>query len=138
MVAPDTIGGTGTAVTVTAVKKGNDGTNDTWILTTDTALTATDGDVLVEADKTGASAKMLVKNINSVAGCDYDFLYSPVAPTDDDDEFGEARYNVALQLGGLMWKDRMSPIPECVEVFNQANVNGWFEVNYRFPIGLNK
>ena len=138
MVAPDTIGGTGTAVTVTAVKKGNDGANDTWVLTTDTALTATDGDVLVEADKTGASAKMLVKNINSVAGCDYDFLYSPVASTDDDDEFGEARYNVALQLGGLMWKSKMSPIPPCVEIFNQANVNGWFEVNYKFPIGLNK
>lgn len=139
MVAPDAIGGTGTAVTVTAVSKGNDGANDTWVLTTDTAISgASDGTILVEADKTGASAKMLVQNINSVAGCDYDFLYSPAADPTEDDEFGDVRYNIALQLGGLMWKSKMSPIPACVEVFNQANVNGWFEVSYKFPVGLNQ
>lgn len=139
MKAPAAIGGTGTAGAVTAVTKGNDGANDTWDLTVDANLTGlTDGDILVEADKVGASAKMLVKNINSVAGCDYDFLYSPVADPSEDDEFGDVRYNVALQLGGLMWKNRMSPIPECVEVFNQANVNGWFEVNYKFPPALLK
>lgn len=139
MKAPAAIGGAGTAGAVTAVAKGNDGANDTWDLTVDSNLTGlTDGDILVEADKVGASAKMLVQNINSVAGCDYDFLYSPAAAGDDDDEFGDVRYNVALQLGGLMWKNRMSPVPECVEVFNQANVNGWFEVSYKFPVGLNK
>ena len=139
MKAPDAIGGTGTAGAVTAVTKGNDGVNDIWDLTVDSNLTGlVDGDILVEADKTGSSAKMLVKNINSVAGCDYDFLYSPAAAADEDDEFGDVRYNVALQLGGLMWKNRMSPIPECVEVFNQANVEGWFEVNYKFPLALLK
>ena len=139
MKAPDAIGGTGIAGAVTAVTKGNDGVNDIWDLTVDSNLTGlVDGDILVEADKTGSSAKMLVKNINSVAGCDYDFLYSPAAAADEDDEFGDVRYNVALQLGGLMWKNRMSPIPECVEVFNQANVEGWFEVNYKFPLALLK
>lgn len=139
MKAPATIGGTGAAGVVTAVTKGNDGVNDTWDLTVDSNLTGlTDGDILVEAEAVGASANMLVKNINSVAGCDYDFLYSPVADPSEDDEFGDVRYNVALQLGGLMWKNRMSPIPECVEVFNQANVNGWFEVNYKFPPALLK
>lgn len=139
MKAPDAIGGTGTAGAVTAVTKGNDGVNDTWDLTVDSNLTGlVDGDILVEADKVGSSAKMLVQNINSVAGCDYDCLYSPAAAADEDDEFGDVRYNVALQLGGLMWKNRMSPIPECVEVFNQANVNGWFEVNYKFPPALLK
>lgn len=139
MKAPATIGGTGTAGAVTAVAKGNDGATDTWVLTVDSNLTGlTDGDILVEGTQVGASAKMLVENINSVAGCDYDFLYSPVAATDDDDKFGDVRYNVALQLGGLMWKSKMSPIPACVEVFNQANVNGWFEVSYKFPVGLNQ
>ena len=139
MKAPAAIGGTGTAGAVTAVSKGNDGTTDTWVLTVDSNLTGlVDGDILVEGTQVGSSAKMLVENINSVAGCDYDFLYSPVAATDDDDEFGDVRYNVALQLGGLMWKNRMSPIPACVEVFNQANVNGRFEVSYKFPVGLNK
>ena len=139
MKAPAAIGGTGAASAVTAVSKGNDGTNDTWDLTVGSELTGlTDGDILVEAATAGASATMLVKNINSVAGCDYDFLYSPAAAADEDDEFGDVRYNVALQLGGLMWKNRMSPVPACVEVFNQANVKGWFEVSYKFPVGLNK
>lgn len=139
MKAPSKIGGTGTGGAVTAVSKGTDSGTDVWVLTVDSNLTGlTDGDILVEADAAGASVNMLVKNINSVAGSDYDFLYSPAAAGDDDDEFGDVRYNVALQLGGLMWKNRMSPIPECVEVFNQANVKGWFEVSYTFPVGLNK
>lgn len=137
MVAPATIGGTGTAVTVTAVSKGNDGTDDTWVLTTDSALTASKDNILVEADKTGASAKMLVQNINAVASCDYDFLYNPIAdPADDDDEFGKVRYFLTPALGGLMYKSKMSPVPACCEVFNQANVNGWFEVSYKLPVAV--
>lgn len=139
MKAPTKIGGTGAAGAVTAVTKGNDGTDDIWTLTVDSNLTGlAKNDILVEAATAGASANMLVKNINSVAGCDYDFLYSPAADADEDEEFGDVRYNVALQLGGLMWKNRMSPVPACVEVFNQANVPGWFEVSYKFPVGLNK
>ena len=139
MKAPDAIGGSGAASAVSAVSRTNDGTDDIWALTIGSEVTGlTDGDILVEADTAGASANMLVQNINSVAGCDYDFMYSPAADTSDDDEFDDVRYNVAFQLGGLMWKNKMSPIPECVEVFNQANVNGWFEVSYKFPIGLNQ
>lgn len=137
MKAPDAIGGTGSAVTVTAVSKGNDSGQDTWDLTVSEALTATDNDILVEADKTGSGAKMLVQNINAVASCDYDFLYSPVAnPVDDDDEFGKARYLLTPALGGLMYKSKMSPVPACCEVFNQANVNGWFEVSYKLPVAV--
>lgn len=141
MKAPATIGGQGGASTVVSVTKRNDGDTRIWeVQLSDANIgSLSDGDILVEADKNHAStANMLVKNINSVAGCDYDFLYSPVADTSEDDEFEKARYHIALQLGGLMWKDRMSPIPECVEVFNQANVNGWFEVNYKFPPALLK
>lgn len=141
MKAPEKIGGNGAASQVLSVSKYNDGGTRIWeVILADKNLTSlSDGDILVEADKAHASdANMLVKNINSVAGCDYDFLYSPVADPSEDDEFEKARYHIALQLGGLMWKDRMSPIPECVEVFNQANVNGWFEVNYKFPPALLK
>ena len=139
MKAPTKIGGTGAAGAVTAVTKGNDGTDDIWTLTVDSNLTGlAENDILVEGDAAGASANMLVKNINSVAGCDYDFLYAPVADTSDDDDFDNARYNIALQLGGRMWKNKMSPIPACVEVFNQANINGWFEVSYKFPVELLK
>ena len=138
MKAPDTIGGTGTAGLVSSVAKGNDGANDTWDLTVDSNLTGlVDGDILVEGTEAGASASMLVGNINAVAACDYDFLYSPVSPTtDDDDEFGEARYFLTPALGGLMYKNRMSPVPTCCDVFNQANVNGWFEVSYKLPVAV--
>lgn len=137
MIAPAKIGGTGTAVTVTAVSKGSDGGNDTWNLTVDSALEASDGDVLVEADKTGAEAKMLVQNINAFAPCDYDFLYTPSAASNDDDEFDKVRYLLTPAIGGaVMYKEQMSPIPDCCEVFNQANVNGWFSVSYRFPVAL--
>lgn len=138
MKAPATIGGTGTAGLVSAVVKGNDGVNDTWDLTVDANLTGlTDGDILVEATEVGASGKMVVENINAVAACDYDFLYSPVAPTeDDDDEFGQARYYLTPALGGLMYKSKMSPVPACCDVFNQANVNGWFEVSYKLPVAV--
>lgn len=141
MKAPAKIGGTGGASTVVSVTKYNEVDTRIWeVQLSDANIgSLSDGDILVEADKAHASAaNMIVKNINSVAGCDYDFLYSPVADPSEDDEFEKARYHIALQLGGLMWKDRMSPIPECVEVFNQANVNGWFEVNYKFPPALLK
>ena len=141
MKAPAKIGGTGGASTVVSVTKKNDGDTLIWeVQLSDANIgTLSDGDILVEADKNHAStANMLVKNINSVAGCDYDFLYSPVADPSEDDEFEKTRYHIALQLGGRMWKNRMSPIPECVEVFNQANVPGWFEVSYKFPPALLK
>ena len=132
MKAPAAIGGTGTAGAVTAVTKGNDGGNDTWDLTVDSNLTGlTDGDILVEANQVGASASMIVKTINAVAACDYDFLYSPVADTSDDDEFGDARYFLTPAVAATMYKKQMSPYPECVEVFNISNFNGQFHLDGR-------
>lgn len=133
MKAPDVIGGAGAAYTVTAVAKsdkGGDANNEkVWILTVSTTLgSLVKGDILVEAESENASGKMLVKNINAVAPCDYDFLYDNVSdPTNETDEFDAARYFMTPALGGLMYKWKMSPIPTCVEkAANEIKVNGWF------------
>lgn len=124
-VAPAEIGGAMTAQTVIAVTKTKVGTDDVWALTMDAALTANAGDVLVEADEDGA---MLVKKINAVAPCDYDFCYSPAADPADENEFEAARYFMTPALGGLMYTHKMSPMPECVKKLNTSEINGWFKV----------
>lgn len=134
MKAPDDITAkTGDSATVTAVTKDNDGTDDIWTVTVDTALTLAKDDILVEAkEKATGTAEMMVQNINAIAACDYDFLYAPVAdPANDTDEFDAARYFMTPALAGTMYKSKMSPVPACVEVFNLANVNGWFTVDGR-------
>lgn len=120
MVAPEEIGGAGTAATVTGVKA----TSDTWELTLNVSLTASEGDILVEAD---AEGNMLVKDINAVAPCDYDCLYAPAVAGDKED-FDKARYFIAPALGGLMYTKKMSPMPACVLKLNKCNINGWFKV----------
>lgn len=126
MVAPDEIGGTGTAVTVTAVAKKKVGNDDVWELTTSAALTAKKGDVLVEGEANG-STQMLVKNINAVCPCDYDFRFEQVAdPTANDVDWDAADYDFAPALGGRMYLWKMSPMPACVKALNQSKVNGWF------------
>lgn len=120
MVAPDEIGGEGTASKVTAVKA----TADAWELTMDATLGAAEGNILVEADEEGT---MLVKAINAVAPCDYDCLYSPAVAGDKSD-FDNARYFIAPALGGLMYTKMMSPMPACVLKLNKCNINGWFKV----------
>lgn len=117
-VAPDEIGGEMTAATVTAVKS----EANTWVLTVSGTIAASDGDILVEADGSG---NMLVKDINAVAPCDYDFVYNPAA---DADDYEGARYHIAPALGGLMYIHKMSPLPECVLALNKCNINGWFKV----------
>lgn len=125
-VAPDEIGGAGTAMTVVAVTKTKVDTTDVWALTL-SAAPATEpakGDILVECDEDG---NMLVKDINGVAPYDYDFSYVAADPEDDED-FEDARYLLTPVLGGRMYTHRMSPLPECVKKLNTAKINGWFEV----------
>lgn len=117
-VAPEEIGGEMTSATVTAVKS----EANTWVLTVSGTISASDGDILVEADGSG---KMLVKDINAVAPCDYDFVYNPAA---DEDDYEGARYHITPALGGLMYIHKMSPLPECVLALNKCNINGWFKV----------
>lgn len=121
-VAPEEIGGEMTAVTVTDVKTAKVGSVDVWAVTTNSPLTASKGNVLVEAD---AEGKMLVKHINAVCPTDLD-MFDAVATGDED--FDGARYSYTPALGGIMYTNKMSPLPECVKKINQAKVNGWFQI----------
>lgn len=148
MVAPSVIGGTGTAVTVTAVTA-TTATIDSksvnvWQLTISAALTISKGAIMVEAEAAGSDKKMLVQNINGCFDCDADFAWdeniSDVGVTRDsttneitavtDADFYKARYQYTPALGGLMWIDKMSPIPQCVLDLNLCNVPGWFHINW--------
>lgn len=121
-VAPEEIGGEMTAVTVTAVKPSKVGNVEVWAVTTSAALTTKKEDVLVEAD---ADDKMMVKHINAVCPTDLDMF--DAAATGDED-FDGARYSYTPALGGLMYTNKMSPLPACVKKINQAKVNGWFQI----------
>lgn len=122
-VAPSEVGGAiDTVATVTAVKVAKVGKVDVWELTLSEALTASENDVLVEADD---SNKMLVKNINGVIDADCDMLD---APATGDDDFDGARYMYIPALGGIMYTHKMSPLPACVKAKNISKINGWFQV----------
>jgi hypothetical protein len=127
-IAPEKIGGEGEALTVTAVAKTTANSKDVWALTlSKTPTTAPVADnVLVEADSDG---NMLVKNVNAVADCDYDFLFNPAADGDSMDDFENARYFMTPAMGGTMYVHKMSPMPQCVLDLNIANVEGWFGVH---------
>lgn len=130
MKAPDTLESTGAAYAVTAVEETTDSGIDVWKVTFGTALgTLAKGDVLVEGTESGASATMLVKNINSVAPNDYDVFYWP--STGKTTEFDKARYFMTPALAGTMYRHLMSPVPPVFEKFNLANINGWFRVDGR-------
>lgn len=121
-VAPEEIGGAMTAQTVVAVANSTSAGKKVWAVTFDAAITAEEGDVLVEADDKGT---MLVKAINAVSPTDNDMLD---APATDDEDFDNARYSFTPALGGLMYTNKMSPLPACVKALNKADVNGWFKV----------
>ena len=148
MVAPAVIGGTGTAVTVTAVSAttatiGGASVN-VWQLTISAALTITKGAIMVEAEEAGSDKKMLVQNINGVFDCDTDFFeqdnIDDIGVTRDqttgeitavtDSDFYKARYQYTPALGGLMWIHKMSPMPQCVLDLNMCNVPNWYHVNW--------
>jgi hypothetical protein len=127
-IAPSELGGKGEALTVTNVAKSTVADKgNVWAVTLAKAPTKAPvaGDILVDADSDG---NMLVKEINMVAPCDYDFFYNPAADPTDEDDFENARYHVNFALGGLMYTHKMSPLPDCVKATNTSKVNGWFKV----------
>ena len=137
MVAPDTIGGTGTGVTVSAVTATTVTVSETvynvWQLTTSATLgNPAKGTVLVECAEAGSNKQMVVQAINSVCPCDYDFFDTPSSTytQSEDTNFTDARYNVAFALGGTMFTKKMSPMPACVLALNRSNVNGWFKASW--------
>ena len=120
-VAPNEIGGEMTAVTINSIKVSKVGDVEVWACTCSATLSAEKGDVLVEADATN----MLVENINAVAPTDLDMLD---APATGDEDFDGARYSYTPALGGIMYINRMSPMPKCVLDLNKSNINGWYQV----------
>lgn len=147
MVAPAVIGGTGTAVTVTAVSATtatiSGASVNVWQLTISSALTITKGAIMVEAEEAGSDKKMLVQTINGVFDCDTDFFEDDniddvgvtrnesgeiTAVTDSD--FYKARYQYTPALGGMMWISKMSPMPQCVLDLNLCNIPNIFHVNW--------
>jgi hypothetical protein len=133
MVAPDELGGNGTAVTVTAVTettvKPSTVTYDVWQLTVSSTLGSLDnGVVLVEAEEAGENKPMLVKMVNSVAPSDGDMVFAPDTTSNEGYDGPRSYYSPAL--GGLMYTSKMSPIPNCVKKLNKSNINGWFKIGY--------
>lgn len=128
MKAPDEIGGTGAAYTVTAVEATTDSNKKVWNVTVSTTLgELNEGDILVEAESENASGTMLVKTINGVAPCDYDFLVQPIGTFSSSSQ-NEITVVITPVLHGTMYKHKMSPIPACVEALNKSRINGWYEV----------
>lgn len=121
-VAPDEIGGEMTAATINSIVETKVGNVNVWACTMSSALTASKGDILVEA---GADDTMLVKNVNAVMDCDADMLDAASLGSDD---FDGARYYYTPALGGIMYTHKMSPVPECVKKLNQSKINGWFQI----------
>ena len=120
-VAPEEIGGAVEGATVNAVAKAKVGNVDVWALTMSGAVTASKGDVLVEAK----DGNMVVKAINGVIDADCDMLD---APATGDEDFDGARYLYTPALGGIMYTHKMSPVPACVLKLNQSPINGWFQI----------
>lgn len=143
MVAPAVIGGTGKAVTVTAVSATSatisEVSTPVWQLTVSANMTITKGAIMVEAEEAGSNKKMLVKAINGVFDCDCDFLFEESVAdvantngvvTDGMADFYKARYQYTPALGGLMWIHKMSPMPQCVLNLNMCNIPGWYHVDW--------
>jgi hypothetical protein len=130
MVAPTTLVGKETAVTVTAVEKTTDGTaGDVWKVTLSATLGAlTTSSVLVEAKEAGSDKEAMVTNPNSYLPCDFDFVFDPAASEDD---FDGARYLItpALALGDVfLYEDRMQPLSAALKALNKSKVKGWFNI----------
>lgn len=121
-VAPEEIGGKMTAATITKVENAKVGDVKVWACTFSASINAEENDVLVEAD---GENNMLVKAINAVADCDG--LMADAAATDEND-FEGARYYYTPALGGIMYTNKMSPMPACVLKLNESKINGWFQI----------
>lgn len=126
MKAPNTFDATGTAATVTAVKKTTNESVNVWELTLSAAIGAlAEGDVLVEAKEAGSGKKMLVQNPNAVLPCDFDFKYRAA---EEDDDYEGVRYYLTPTLHATMYTHLMSPIPPAVKTINKSRIDGWFEI----------
>ena len=120
MVAPDDVETTGQSAEVTAVAY--DETNAVFNVTLDTALTVSEGDILVEANGTEAAedAEVLVPNPNTFIEADRDLM-----PTEG---YGveNANYAISTVYNKQAWIARMQPLPLYVIAKNRSYIDGIF------------
>ena len=121
MVAPNAATGTGQSAKVTAVSY--DEANAKFVVTTDTALTASAGAILVEAAGTAASqsAEVLVKNPNTFIEADRDLL-----PTTGYGLSTDTNYSISTVFDKMAWIARMQPLPNYVLAKNRSYIDGIF------------
>jgi len=139
MVEPSTLGGTGKAVTVTAVSATtatiSGVSTEVWSLTLSATLGAIQkGKILVEAKEAGNDKQMLVSNINMVLPWDMDCIYNPASTANQgnpetDTDFENAKYLFDPIIEAVMYESKMSPLPACVKAINGSRVPGWFVIN---------
>ena len=121
MVAPETADGTGQSAKVTAVEY--DAENEVFNTTVDTALTAEEGDILVEAsgDAAAAKATVLVPNPNTFVEADRELL-----PTEGYGLDGVANYSISTVHDKEAWIAKMQPMPKYVLAKNRSYIKGIF------------
>ena len=129
MVAPKTLATKGTAATVTAVSATTDATaGDVWVVTLSAVLSASKGDILVEASAGTGSVLAMVTNPNSYAPSDADFVYTPAASSDSLDGVRYLYTPCLANTDTVLYADKMSPMPACVTALNTSKVEGWFSL----------
>jgi hypothetical protein len=112
------------SATILSVKDAIIGGVKVWECKMDSAaLALLDGVVLAEVNKDNSSS--CLKTINAVAPTDLDMFD---APATGDEDFDGARYSYTPALGGIMYTNKMSPLPEFAKKFNKSNINGWFQI----------
>lgn len=121
MVAPDDAATTGQSAKVTAAEY--DADNAVFNVTVDTALTANEGDILVEAagDAASASATVLVPNPNTFIEADRDLM-----PTEGYGLDGTANYSISTVFDKMAWIVKMQPLPKYVLAKNRSYIEGIF------------
>lgn len=131
MVAPSTLTGTGTGLTVTGVTKGTKDGANVFIVTLGTAFgaAAKKGDILVEAANAGETTTAMVTNPNTYFDKDNDFFYDPNLSTDvEDGEGAQYSYTPALIKDSrvILNLEKCNKLPPAVLAMNTRTENGWF------------
>ena len=121
MVAPDNVATTAQSAKVIASEY--DAEKSQFKVTLDTALTVSEGDILVEAagEEKSASASVLVPNPNTFNEADVDLL-----PTEGYGLDGTANYSISTVHDKEAWIAKMQPLPKYVLAKNRSYIKGIF------------
>ena len=131
MVAPSTLTGTGTGLTVTGVTKGTEGSANVFIVTLGSTFgaTAKKGDILVEAAKAGAKSTAMVTNPNAYFDKDNDFFYDPnLSSNVEEGDGAQYSYTPALIKDSrvILNLAKCNKLPPAVLAMNTRTEDGWF------------